>query len=126
MIARQSTLLGLIWIAGFTVLGLGVLFAPIFIKQIRPGQGTALLLIAASVLFAAVFPTLVITENRLVSYAGVLTAIFGYAVTLIILVEENPMLAVIVLSYTVYLALSAFILVAIFHVIGMIFSRFRG
>ena len=126
MIARQWTLLGLIWTAGFTVLGLGVLFAPIIIKQIRPGQGTALLLIAASILFAAVFPTLMITENRLVSAAGVLTALFGYAGTLIILVEENPILAVIILSYTVYLALSAFILVAIFHVMRIVFSRFNG
>ena len=57
------------------------------------------------------------------SSAGVLTAIFGYAGTLIILGGENPILAAIILSYTIYLALSAFILVAVFHVIRTIFSQ---
>lgn len=123
MMARQWTFLGWIWVVGFTVMGLGILFVPLVIKQLGPGQGTALLLVAASILFTAVLPTLGTTENRMASSAGVLTAIFGYAGTLIILGGENPILAAIILSYTIYLALSAFILVAVFHVIRTIFSQ---
>ena len=126
MMARQWIVLGWIWIVGFTVLGLGILLVPLVVRQLGPGQGTALLLVAASILFAAAFPTLVVTDNRLMSTAGVLTALFGYAGTLIILNGENPVLAAIILLYTIYLALSALILVAIFHAIERIFSQFRG
>ena len=106
-------------------MGVGILLAPLVSKQLGPGQGTARLLVAASILFTAVVPTLGTTENRLISSAGVLTAIFGYTGTLIILGGENQILAAIILLYTVYLALSAFILVAIFHAIRTMFSQFR-
>ncbi len=95
-------------------------------SEFQRGQGTALLLIAASILFAAVFPTLGTNENRLVAAASVLTAMFGYAGTLIILEGENPFLLAIVIVFTFYLALIAFALVGIVRLIRRIFASFSS
>ena len=128
MTARDWFFLGWVWVAGLTALGLGILLAPQISSDVPkplPGQGTASLLIAASILFTAVFPTLSTTENRLISVASVLAAIFGYAGTLIILAGENALLMAIVLLYTLYLALIAFILTAIFRAVRALFARLR-
>jgi hypothetical protein len=93
--------------------------------DLQRGQGTALLLIAASILFAAVFPTLGTNDDQLVSLASVLTAMFGYAGTLIILSGENSILLAIVVAYTFYLALIAFALVGVVRLIRIIFARLR-
>ena len=90
------------------------------------GLGTALLLVAAGILFAAVIPALGTSENRLVPVATVLTAMFGYGGTLIILFDEDPILLAIVLSYTFYLALLAFMLVGIVWLIRSIFAKLRS
>ena len=130
MTVSDWVLLGWIWVLGLTALGIGVLFAPLtsvtIASEFQRGQGTALLLIAASILFAAVFPTLGTNENRLVAAASVLTAMFGYAGTLIILEGENPFLLAIVIVFTFYLALIAFALVGIVRLIRRIFASFSS
>ncbi|MCE2499387.1 MAG: hypothetical protein J4G13_00810 [Dehalococcoidia bacterium] len=127
MTTRDWVLLGWIWVAGLTLLGIGLLLAPRInaatATEFQRGQGTALLLIAASILFAAVFPTLGTNANQLVSSASVLTAMFGYAGTLIILPGENPILLAIVIVFTLYLAVMAFALVGIVRLIRIIFAR---
>ena len=120
----------MVWVTGLTILGLILLTAARFhIDQIfafDAGLGTALLLVAAGILFAAVIPALGISENRLVPVATVLTAMFGYGGTLIILFDEDRILLAIVLSYTFYLALLAFMLVVIVWMIRSIFAKMRS
>ena len=129
MTARDWKLLGWVWVAGLTILGIGILAAPelhaVAADWIRPGQGTALLLVAASILFAAVFPNLWASGNRLVAVASVLTAIFGYAGTMIILSNENPVLLAIVVLYTYYLALMSYALLPVFWLVRYLHTHFR-
>ena len=130
MTSRNWVLLGWVWVVGLAVLGAGVLVAPaineVVPDELQRGQGTALLLIAASILFAAVFPTLGTNSSRLVAVASVLTAIFGYAGTLIILAGENLILLAIVVAFTFYIALIAFALVGIVWLIRSIFANLHG
>ena len=117
------------WVAGLTILGLVILIAPASDTDIgiwfQPGQGTALLLVAANTLFAAVLPTLRASGNRLAAVAGVLTAIFGYAGTTIILAGENLILLAIVVLYTFYLALMAYTIISFARLVQYVIGRFR-
>lgn len=130
MTSRNWVLLGWVWVVGLAMLGVGVLVAPaineVAADELQQGQGTALLLIAASILFAAVFPTLGTNTSRLVAVASVLTAIFGYAGTLIILAGENLILLAIVVAFTFYIALIAFALAGIVWLIRSIFANLHG
>ena len=121
---------GWVWVTGLTILGLILLIAARFrideTFAFDAGLGTALSLVAAGILFAAVIPALGTSDNRLVPVATVLTAMFGYGGTLIILFDEDPILLAIVLSYTFYLALLAFMLVGIVWLICSIFAKLRS
>ena len=76
------------------LLGLGVVFYQvIFIDSVKlKGQGTALLLVGASLLFAVVFSTWDWNNNRLAAFASFSTAVFGFLGTSYILADENPLL----------------------------------
>ena len=127
---RDWERVGWVWVSGLTILGLVLLIAARFqidaIFTFDSGLGTALLLVAAGILFAAAIPALGTSENRLVPVATVLTAMYGYAGTLIILFDEDRILLAIVLSYTIYLALQAFMLVGIVWMIRTIFAKLRS
>ena len=129
MTSQDWEWMGWIWVVGLAVLGIGILVAPAVdafpAGWVQPGQGTALLLIAASILFAAVFPALATGRSRLISIASALTALFGYAGTIVILAGENTLLLAIVVAYTIYLALTAYFIVSIFRLIGYIIARLR-
>ncbi len=129
MTSQDWERMGWIWVVGLAVLGIAILVAPTIdtfpTDWVKPGQGTALLLIAASILFAAVFPALATGRSRLISIASALTALFGYAGTIVILAGENTLLLAIVVAYTIYLALTAYFIVSIFRLIGYIIARLR-
>lgn len=97
------------WLAGMTCLGIGLLTVPFFLSAendwISPGSGTALLLVAASVLFVVVIdPFTQVKRDRLIRLAGILTAFFGYAGTLKVLDAENPLLMTVLWLATFYIA----------------------
>lgn len=100
-----------VWMTGMTCLGIGLLAAPFILPPesdwTRKGSGTALLLVAASILFVAVFEG----KGKLVKVAGVLTAIFGYAGTISVLESENPLLMAIIIMVTLYTLLAGMALV---------------
>ena len=122
--------MGWAWVCGGTVLGLGLLLAARFrndsIFSFDTGLGTALLLVAGGTLFAVALPALTTTDNKLVSTAGVLTAIFGYGGTSIILFDENPILFALVWLYHFYLVFFAFALAVTSRWIRRIFTRLRS
>lgn len=98
-----------VWLAGMGGLGVGLLLAPRVLPPesdwVNPGSGTALLLVAASILFVVVLDPLTRARgNRLLWVAGILTAVFGYAGTLQTLNEENPLLQAVMLVATFYFA----------------------
>ena len=111
------------WVTGMTCLGIGLLVAPFFLPPendwTSDGAGTALLLVAASILFVAVFEG----RGALVQTAGILTAIFGYAGTIKVLENENPLLLSVLIAVTFYVGWisSVFVLIARFG--RMIFTR---
>ena len=127
--SREWKLLGSVWVIGLTLLGIALLVAARFgideIFAFDTGLGTALLLVAASILFAAVFPTLRTTDNLLVTMSATLTAVFGYTGTMIILFDEDVLLCLIVLIYTFYLAFIALLLTLGFRLITEIFTYLR-
>ncbi len=87
-------LAGWVWVVVLDLLGLGVMFFPALSSgtaQLK-GQGTALLLVAASILFAVVFATWDWKNNRLAAFASFSTAIFGFLGTSYILAKENSLL----------------------------------
>ena len=81
MSSPEWKLLGSVWVVGLTLLGMALLLAAQFgiddTFTFDSGLGTALLLVAASILFAVVFPTLRTTDNLLVTIAATLTAVFS-------------------------------------------------
>ena len=83
-----------VWAVAMNLIGLGLLLYPVVFleKNTIPGQGTALLLVAASILFAVVFATWDWRKNRLAAFASFSTAAFGFLGTSYILVEENSAL----------------------------------
>ena len=94
-----------------TCLGIGLLVVPAvspFVSSwAREGLGTALLLVAASILFVAVFEGLPrVGKNAIVVVASSLAAIFGYAGTIVVLEGENPFLMVVFLVFNIYLTLA--------------------
>ncbi len=99
------------WMIAMTCLGIGVLAAPFLLPPesdwIRKGAGTALLLVAASILFVAVFEG----KGMLVKVAGALTAIFGYTGTIRVLESENPLLLAIIITVTLYVLWAGMFLV---------------
>ena len=129
MTSQDWERMGWIWVVGLAVLGIAILVAPTIdtlpTNWVKPGQGTALLLIAASILFAAVFPALATGRSGLIPFASALTAVFGYAGTMLIIANENPMLLAIVIVYTLYLGLTAFAIISILRIIGYIIARLR-
>ena len=106
MFARYFTMLGWAWVACLAIVGFIVLVGAQLegtpTGWFSPGEGVALQLIAAGILFAAVFPTLAKDLTSLVGIAGMLTAVFGYAGTMLVLYDANPVLLVLVLLLTVY------------------------
>lgn len=122
--------MGWAWVAGGTVLGLMLLLAARFridpVFAFDTGLGTELLLVAGGTLFAVALPALTTTDNKLVSTAGVLTAIFGYGGTSIILFDEEPILFALVWLYHFYLVFFAFALAVTSRWIRRIFSRLRS
>ena len=100
-----------VWMAGMTCLGIGLLVipavSPLVNSWTREGLGTALLLVAASILFVAVFEGLPkVGKNAIVIVASSLAAIFGYAGTIVVLEGENPFLMVVFLVFNIYLTLA--------------------
>lgn len=96
-----------VWMAGMTFLGAGLLLAPAFLPPesawISKGTGTALLLVAASILFVVVFEALGKAGMGMTGpVASVLTAVFGYAGTIKVLASENPLLLAFILVYAFY------------------------
>ena len=122
--------MGWAWVAGGIVLGLSLLLAARFridpIFAFDTGLGTALLLVAGGTLFAVALPALTTADNRLVSTAGVLTAIFGYGGTSIILFDEYPVLFALVWLYHFYLVFFAFALAVTSRWIRRIFTKLRS
>ena len=122
--------MGWTWAAGGIVLGLILLLAARFridsIFAFDTGLGTALLLVAGGILFAVALPALTTTDNKLVSTAGVLTAIFGYGGTSIILFDEEPILFALVWLYHFYLVFFAFALAVTSRWIRRIFTKLRS
>ena len=122
--------MGWAWVAGGIVLGLSLLLAARFriysIFAFDTGLGTALLLVAGGTLFAVALPALTTTDNKLVSSAGVLTAIFGYGGTSIILFDEEPVLFALVWLYHFYLVLFAFALAVTSRWVRIIFTKLRS
>ena len=97
------------WLGGMTGLGGGLLIAPFFLAEesnwVDPGSGTALLLVAASILFVIVLdPFTQVRRDWLLRLAGILTAFFGYAGTLKVLDAENSLLMTVVWLTTFYVA----------------------
>ena len=97
------------WLGGMTGLGGGLLIAPFFLAEesnwVDPGSGTALLLVAASILFVIVLdPFTQVRRDWLLRLAGILTAFFGYAGTLKVLDAENSLLMTVVWLATFYVA----------------------
>ena len=90
--------------AVMNLIGLGVLLYPIiFLDKNRfSGQGTALLLIAANILFAVVFATWDWRNNRLAAFASFSTSVFGFLGTSYILAGENPLLLTVLGIVTFY------------------------
>jgi hypothetical protein len=122
--------MGWAWLAGGIGLGLGLLLAARFhidsIFAFDTGLGTALLLVAGGILFTVALPALTTTDNKLVSTAGVLTAIFGYGGTSIILFDEDPILFALVWLYHFYLVFFAFALAVTARWIRRIFTKLRS
>ena len=87
-------LAGWAWVAVMDLLGLGIVFFQAIFPQIESieGQGTALLLVGASILFVVVFATWDWRINRLAAFASFSTAVFGFLGTSYILAKENPLL----------------------------------
>ena len=130
MNGRDWHIMGWVWVAGGIVLGLCLLLAARFridpIFAFDTGLGTALLLVAGGTLFAVALPALTTTDNKLVSTAGVLTAIFGYGRTSIILFDEDPILFALVWLYHFYLVFFAFALAVTSRWIRRIFTKLRS
>ena len=80
------------WVVMMNLIGWGLFLYPIIFydDEPLPGQGTAMLLIAATLLFAVVSNTWDWRNNRLVTFASFSTAVFGFLGTSYTLVEENP------------------------------------
>ncbi len=89
----------------------------------RDGIGTALLLVAASILFVVVFETLSKADkNLLATVASSLTAIFGYAGTMIILGSENSRLMAVAIVVTFYIGWIGMVFVLITRLARRIFT----
>ena len=129
MVTRYLTMLGWAWITCLTVVGLIVLIGSQLESAptgwFSPGQGVALQLIAAGVLFAAAFPTLAKDFASLVGIAGILTAVFGYAGTMLVLYDANPVLLVLVLLLTVYPMAMAALLLSFAVMVREMFGNWR-
>ena len=120
MVSRYLDALGWAWIACLSIVGAIVAAAP-NIEGLPPewfsdGIGVALQLIAAGIIFAAAFPTLARNPKSIVAVAGMLTAVFGYLGTMMVLYDENQILLVFVLLLTLYpvLMTSGLLFVALF------------
>lgn len=100
-------LAGGVWVAVMTLAGLGVVLFPIIFPpgpdNDFKGQGTAMLLVAASILFAVVFATWD-WEKKLAAFASFSTAVFGFLGTSYILAEENASLLAVLGIVTFYSA----------------------
>ena len=101
--------LGWLWVVVLSIEGL-VLIYPIWFGSgipalVQPGRGTALQLIAASILFAAILPTVTREASRLTIFAALSAAVFGWVGTWLILSSENRLLAltlVLLLGFVLY------------------------
>ena len=96
--------MGWVWVVVMNLLGLGILFFPVIFPadtQLK-GQGTALLLVGASILFAVVFATWDWKNNRLVAFASFSTAVFGFLGTSYTLTEQNSSLLIILGAVAFY------------------------
>lgn len=84
--------------------GLWVLLFPIIFPSETKSQeqGTALLLVAAGILFAGVFITWDWRKNRLAAFASFWTSVFGFLGTSYILAGENPLLLMLLGLVTFY------------------------
>ena len=121
--------LGWIWVVWQTLTGLGLLIAPLFsaaaAEWFEPGRGNALLLIAASILFIAVWPSFGTNANRLVSVAGLLAALFGYAGTWVVLEGENKTLLAFLTITTFYFMVPAYTCIGILRLVRILFAAIR-
>ena len=92
---------GWLWVGWYTVLGVAILVFAL-VGTLSVSHGTGLLLVGASIFFAAVIPpreTLATSKNKLPTIATLLAAVFAYMGTAIALMRENaPLLGVIYLS----------------------------
>ncbi len=116
---------GWLWVGWHTALGVAILGSAIANSPARvgtcayirdAGHGTALLLVGASILFAAVIPpreTLQTSKNKLPIIAGLLTGAFAYIGTAITLMNENRSLLGLIYLTTVYFGVLVALPVAI-------------
>ena len=114
--------------AGMTLLGLVLLTAPAFLdaesRWISKGAGTAMLLIAASILFVVVFEALAkVGRNTPVNAATGLTALFGYIGTIKVLESENALLLAVLVIATFYIGWMGVAFVVLARLGRIIFSR---
>lgn len=117
-----------VWLAGMSCLGAGLLIAPFFLPAesnwVSPGSGTALLLVAASILFVAVLDPFTNARHEApIRLAGILTALFGYIGTVQALEEENPLLLAVILVVTFYVAWVGGSFVFVIRLIRRVFNR---
>ena len=110
-----------------TCLGVGLLTVPALLPQesswVSKASGTALLLVAASVLFVVVFEALAKAgRDRPANVASGLTAVFGYAGTLKVLESENTLLLAVVIVATFYIGWMGVAFVVIARLGRMIFK----
>ena len=98
-----------VWLAGMSCLGAGLLIAPLFLPAqsdwVSTGSNTALLLVAASILFVVVLdPFTNARHEPPIRLAGILTAVFGYIGTVRALGAENSLLLAVIIMVTFYVA----------------------
>lgn len=114
-----------VWAVDMTLIGLGLLLYPVFFmdQNTVTGQGTALLLVAASLLFTAVFATWDWRNNRIAAFASFWTAVFGFLGTSYILADENSTLLAILIVVSLYSVSASLLLV---FPSAFIIRRIRG
>ena len=114
-----------------TLLGIGLLVLRISFPSengwVENGLGTALLLVAASILFVAVFEMLGRIAGNVLSTAAIaLTAVFGYVGTMVILEKENTLMLAIVFLATFYVGWAGLTFMWIARVGRFLFARPRS
>ena len=125
MTRNEWRIINWVWAVDMTLIGAGLLLYPVFFMEQNTvtGQGTALLLVAASLLFTAVFATWDWRKNRLAAFASFGTAVFGFLGTSYILAAENSTLLAILIIASLYSLLMG---LPIVFSLAYVIRRIRG